>query len=575
MPTWLRYSKSSEENLETLRTAMLESFFTETEALKLSFAIEEAAGGDRNKMAGAADFCLIMVETMEMGLSALIAAAFHFCSCVTAREQSLLMPAGSSYEYPEHKSLSSFGEHATTIARDAAKLKKLEMVAGSIVQGSTSRVARVSPDARDSQNLQRLLLTQTEDWRALAIRSAACLFRLRGLTEGLTPEAVRVAREALHIFAPLASRLGMHRLKNELEDAAFSLLYRRQYNVVTALQDGAETVGDSMKLVLDDVTTQVRTMLEEDPEFSSVAENVVVTARVKEPYSMWRKMLRSNNKHVLNVPDALALRIVLDAKKQSEDEDPAVTRARKRALCYYVQELCTKRWEPLADNPRFKDYIEHPKGNGYQSLHYTGSTHWQGEDWKVEFQIRTHEMHKVAEYGLASHVDYKAKSQNKDYKPPGTQFSDAYLRKVQDWHGTISASEWDSSPSTPEPLFFGDQTESQLRAERIRARTARLAPYLEALNEAQSDLAREHVFVFLSHSQDVQRPPEGKVLALPSGACVLDALREGERSLGLQLNWREEQSLVKHNGSLANVTQKLKNGDILTVPLQTESAYQQ
>ena len=110
-----------------------------------------------------------------------------------------------------------------------------------------------------------------------------------------------------------------------------------------------------------------------------------------------------------------------------------------------------------------------------------------------------------------------------------------------------------------------------MRCDRIRARTERLAPYIEALSEAQSNMSLEQVFVFLSHSEDTGMHTEGKVLALPAGACVLDALREGEKVLGRQLNWRQERSLVSHNGSMASVTQKLKNGDILTVPVQVEA----
>lgn len=593
LPTWLRQPKAHlyEQNVSKLRDAMLNSFFSENEILKLMHAIREVSGGDRNKMAGAAEFCLVLVETTEMGLSALLAAAFHFCSCVTAREQSLLLPFGASpsdlWDHKDYTGLSSFGdEHAVAIARDAASLKRLEMVATEIMQ-SPRKSVRVVPDARDSENLQRLLLTESKDWRALAIRSAACLYRMRGIQKSLakgdlSPEAVRVAREAIYIFAPQASRLGMHRLKNELEGTAFKLLYRRQYETVTSLSrefrfknfgrtmtrpafsekrnDEVMDIAGSMQRVLDDVTEDVREMLRSDPDFSSMAENVSVTARVKEPYSMWKKMLRDKAGHILQVPDALALRIVFDAQKSSEDEDTELTRAKERALCYYVRELCTARWKPQPGNPRFKDYIERPKTNGYQSLHYTAITNWGGKDWTMEIQIRSGEMHRVAEYGLASHWDYKAQWKNRGDTSREERFSDAYLRSLQEWHWQHHSGrkQWNMAPSTTEG-------EGNIRADRIRARTEQLAPYIEALSEAQSNMALEHVFVFLSHSQDTMYT-EGKVVALPAGACVLDALRHGEKTLGLRLNWREERSLVSRNGSMSNLTQKLKNGDVLTVP---------
>jgi (p)ppGpp synthase/HD superfamily hydrolase len=110
-----------------------------------------------------------------------------------------------------------------------------------------------------------------------------------------------------------------------------------------------------------------------------------------------------------------------------------------------------------------------------------------------------------------------------------------------------------------EPLIFGDESDSHQRAQRIRARTQRLAPYIEALTEAQSDLARENVFVFLHQSgKDV----EGKVVALPAGSVVLDAIRYSELPASLE-------SLISHNGEPASLTRRLVNGDVLFLPSLT------
>lgn len=644
MPTWLRLSKAHlvNENMERLRQAMLQSFFSETEVLKLTYAIQEASNGNANKMAGAAEFGLIMVETMEMGLNALIAAAFHYCSCVEAREKSVIRirsgdKALTPWEFRPHQGIESFGEYALQIERDAARLKRLEVVASMVIHNANYDSHRVTPDAKAAENLRNLYTTEAKDWRALAIRGAACLYRLRGIIKmtspstRLTKESNRVCREALHIYAPLASRLGMHRLKNELEHAAFRILYKRQHRTVESLlHETSDTqsvrtarrqqydtstnkpdICESMQRILTQVQAEITEFLENDAVFRASITDFSVTARVKEGYSTWKKMLRNGWHHILQVPDALALRIVLNAKKEYDGESDAVTRARERALCYYVQQLCMSVWAPDSENARFKDYIANPKENGYQSLHYTASTPWDGKDWTMEIQVRSGEMHKVAEFGVASHWNYKASA-----KPPkakhgvpdvstssvNTQYTersdgtmtineqfgkvvashntDAYLRSLQEWHWyqhgsavnqdplvifdeTTSKIELEE-PLINEPLPLFDEVESRERAKRIRARTERIAPYIEALTNEQSDLQRNNVFVFLSSPAESDRADlmaEGTVVALHAGASVLDVIRKCELL--------EEETIVKsmmHNGSPANLTSRLRNGDVLSLP---------
>ena len=160
-----------------------------------------------------------------------------------------------------------------------------------------------------------------------------------------------------------------------------------------------------MEKILEQVQAEMTEILSNDVEFSEAVQDYTVTARVKEAYSTWKKMLRNKADHILQVPDAIAFRIVLNAKKHYEDEPDEMIRARERALCYYAQELCLQRWAPSLENARFKDYIASPKANGYQSLHYTATTNWQGQVWSMEIQVRSGEMHNVAEFGLASHWD--------------------------------------------------------------------------------------------------------------------------------------------------------------------------
>ncbi|CAB9502482.1 ppGpp synthase/hydrolase RelA [Seminavis robusta] len=620
LPTWLADPKDGlwESNWYALEEAMLSSFFTPMETQRLLQTIETAARGDRHQMASAAEFCLILVEQMEMGLSALMAAAVHVCACVTARQY-------PHHEHTCHVIEEGHDDQASLIARDAGRLKKLEMVAAMIY--SQKSASRVTPNAQDAEHLRSLLLTETKDWRALAIRTAAALYRLRGILghalkeqrgvgaremNVLSAEARQCSREALYIYAPLASRLGMHRLKNELEGAAFRILYRRQYETVNRLArelrprhskphlnrglvemcDSSLDISSCMKSVLDSVKTDMTQLLHADPYFSQHVADFSVTARVKEPYSLWKKMLRNKCQHIMEVPDVIALRIVLEAKT-TDEEDEASRQAKEVQLCYYAQQLCMQIWQPVADNPRFKDYIECPKPNGYQSLHYTAHTMWDEEDWHLEIQVRSGEMHQVAEFGLASHWDYKAnqKSQqeatndntnsninhdsneyyyqeyyeqqpdkNEVHYEQQKSVSDDYLRWVhqQQQQHELPLEDFGQQHVTSSSL------EASERADRIRARTKKLQPYIEALTAAQSDLAREHVFVFLTTPGAEQGDDSpGTVLALPSGSVVLDALRQGEQQLGITMP-----DVIGLNGEWSDkLTSKLQNGDILTVPM--------
>jgi len=651
MPTWLRTSQShlAGTNLQTLHDAMTSTYLSAAEAQTVLSAIHDAARGDANKVAGAAEFCLILVDTMEMGVTSLVAAAFHYCTCVSVREHAATADvevdsaAISSFWDLIHSSSSSssssndssdqhptvgnaspnmYGSFATQITRDAALLKKTEAVAHGATGGSGRTGGRRSgrskfhlhDTASEYANMQNLLLSETRDWRALAIRTAACLYRLRGLlnarggessTHPLSPEEVRESRDALHIYAPLASRLGMHRLKNELEGAAFRLKYRRQYEQVMALGsesrnllDGPPlTVGEGMSRVLHSVAENVKAVLDADATFSEAAADVIVSARVKEPYSLWKKILKTRARRMLDVPDALALRVVINARKETPDEPDDVTAARERAMCYYVQKLCSTHWSPdyANDGGRFKDYIAQPKPNGYQSLHYTATTTWGGVDWPFEIQVRSGEMHRVAEYGLAAHFDYKEHAKRQSSSSAWTSSSptslndETYLQAVQEWHwqqvrvdGTGIGTTYHSSEEVKGEPFTKigagyNPAYDEGRAQRVRARAERIAPYIESFTAAQSDLTRNHVFVFLASSEQCDQGngagsggPTGTIISLPAGSCILDALREGARrfdSMDTRSFQGKAHSGVQLNGLAASsVTEKLSNGDVITLP---------
>jgi len=444
---------------------------------------------------GVIDFVSILVEFMELGHEALVAGVFHYCSCIKVLERDGMsdsMPtnleperaakstpssitAASSYIDFDTKFLlplagsgiEKFGPDAVRIALDTARLKGTESVAAAVLNDSRTRQRRPTTSQlsstssvlriRDAENLKSLLLAANAggEWRALAIRCAACLYRLRGLQSfreqmkqpdwkhpPLILEEVRVAREALYIFSPLAHRLGMYRLKSELEGVAFRVLYRRQYDAVMSLlrdrlggsggtnkrgipvsnsesplffadfepirMTNSDSIDAGMKSVLEDITSRAKRILQEDETMMEHVSELKITARIKEPYSLWRKLLSIHAENVatakaapnrrkrpvlsvLQVPDAVALRVILRARKLTTNEDDDITSGRERALCYYAQQLCMKHLSPTPDvatDKRLKDYIANPKKNGYQSLHYSSKMRWHGEAWPFEVQSK-------------------------------------------------------------------------------------------------------------------------------------------------------------------------------------------
>ena len=549
------------DRVEAFRSAMIQSRRTEEETYTVMLALHAAAGSNEKCLSEAADLLTILVQDCEVGVDALVAAAFHYC---TNNDDV------HDFELPE-------GSLARQVTQNAAHLKKTERIASSMIGGGTS----------SHEHLRNLLLAETTNWRALVIRCAARLYQLKQLlgsqhtdsTFTSSAEQNRLlAKEAMDIYAPLASRLGMHRLKNQIEDAAFQILYKKQYAKVMSLYHRWE-----MEPIMQRIQTKVEMILNEDASLQEYASSIKVTSRVKEPLSLWKKMKRSKAQHVHKVPDAIALRVIVDAKPQLEGENIELTRARERALCYYVQNVLIQEYLPPAlAHPIKKDYIAHPKKNGYQSLHHTADA----EPYLVEVQVRSGEMHRVAEYGIAAHWDYKLFEKRSSLSnvtrtnhslhrkistrgPSQKRTDDPYLKSVQQWQ---QAQENKHKRSSHVNYLFHDQQvgEVDLFASEKRVE-AHLKPYLEALTTTKSDLAREQVLVFLSPTATETRsfvPRSGQILSLPYGSCVLDAIRVVEKQDGRHSGGRHSRSCF-HNGSqITSLTQRLRNGDVLSMMLQ-------
>lgn len=297
-----------------------------------------------------------------------------------------------------------------------------------------------------------------------------------------------------------------------------------------------------MKSILSDISNQMKRLVQEDCSFMENIESVFVTARVKEPYSVWRKMLKisrgdptatARDLSILDIPDSLATRVVFKARKLTPGEPDATTQLREKEMCYYLFDLCTREWPEMSDS-RFKDYVKNPKENGYQSLHYSSRKRWRGTEWPFEVQIRSSDMHRVAEYGVAAHWNYKRNGIDGE-EDRLDRTSEAYLKSVETWRREQASRSYVDAPSSPDLEEPQLHIEEEIRRQRKRERDENLAPYLEALSGAQTDMTRENVFVFVSVQPPKDKesssaaPTEGTVLSLARGSRVLDAIRVMEK----------------------------------------------
>jgi GTP diphosphokinase / guanosine-3',5'-bis(diphosphate) 3'-diphosphatase len=270
-----------------------------------------------------------------------------------------------------------------TVEDTTATLEEIERLFGAeigrLVDGVTklSRIELQSDHTKHAENFRKLVLAMSNDIRVLLVKLADRLHNMQTLGFILDPEKrKRIALETLEIYAPLAERMGMQRMKDELENLAFAELNpEARDSMVKRLEFLRERGGDLAGRVL----SELRDKLAEG------GISATVSGREKAPYSIWRKMQRKNVGFE-QLSDIMAFRIVLDSVEQ----------------CYQTLGVLHSRY-PVVPG-RFKDYISTPKPNGYRSLH---TTVIGPERQRIEVQIRTNDMHEVAELGVAAHWQYK------------------------------------------------------------------------------------------------------------------------------------------------------------------------
>ncbi|MEK7091804.1 MAG: HD domain-containing protein, partial [Patescibacteria group bacterium] len=260
----------------------------------------------------------------------------------------------------QEKLLQEFGPTIAFLVEGVTKLGKLKY------QGDTRHV----------ESLRKLFVAMAEDLRVILIRLADRLHNIQTLKFVPKEKQQRIAIETLEIYAPLANRLGMWKIKGILEDASFPYAYPKEYKQVVALR---KSKGKELIKKLEKV---YRTLSQELAQQG--LKDFEIDYRIKYLYSLYQKLKR-HHMDINEIYDLSALRVVVNSIPE----------------CYQVLGIIHNSWLPI--NDRWKDYIAHPKPNGYRSIHTAVFT---GESNIIEIQIRTREMHHDAEYGIASHLIY-------------------------------------------------------------------------------------------------------------------------------------------------------------------------
>ena len=248
-----------------------------------------------------------------------------------------------------------------------------------LVDGLTklAMIEQKSANNKQAENFRKLLLAMSEDVRVLLIKLADRLHNMRTLHFLKKPEKrARIAKETLDIYAPLAERIGMQEVKTELEEIAFAELHKEAHDSIVARLNFLREQGNNL-------VPKIISQLEKDMQDNGI--KATITGREKSPYSIWRKM-QQKNASFEQLSDIMAFRICVD----------------DIAACYQALGVVHSKYHMVPR--RFKDYISTPKPNGYQSIH-TGVI--GPENTRIEIQIRTHEMHEIAEKGIAAHWAYK------------------------------------------------------------------------------------------------------------------------------------------------------------------------
>ncbi|HEX6031013.1 MAG TPA: bifunctional (p)ppGpp synthetase/guanosine-3',5'-bis(diphosphate) 3'-pyrophosphohydrolase, partial [Tepidiformaceae bacterium] len=367
-----------------------------------------------------------------------------------------------------------FGPEVAQLVDGLTKLDKLP-----IRFDPTDQTAR---DGAQAQNLRKMFLAMAEDIRVVLIKLCDRLHNMRTLWAFQQDKQRRIARETLEIYAPLANRLGVWQIKWELEDLSFRYLEPEKYKEV------AERLA-AKREVRERYIEEASAVLKEHLDAAGIEADV--TGRAKHIYSIYQKAERYSNqsKGFDQIYDLLALRVFVDSV----------------AECYHALGIVHSLWRPMPG--QFDDYIANPKDSMYQSLHTTVV----GPGGRpVEIQIRTHDMHRVAEYGVAAHWRYK-EGESKQGRRDEERI--AWLRQLLDWQRDLTGAE-------------------------------------DFVETVKTDIFHDQVFVYT---------PKGAVIDMPVGATPLDFAYRIHTDLGHQTVG------AKVNGRMVSLNSQLKTGDVVEI----------
>lgn len=356
-----------------------------------------------------------------------------------------------------------------------------------IVDGLTKISGGIFGDKASAQaeNFKKLLLTMSDDIRVILIKICDRLHNMRTLASQAPNKQYKIAGETMYIYAPLANRLGLNKIKTELEDLSFKYEHPEEYKDITNKLSMSE---EQRKKLFKDFTSPIRAALD------SLGIQYEIKARVKSPYSIWNKM---QNKHVSfdEIYDILAVRIIFTPKERANEINE----------CFNIYVAISRIYKSHPD--RLRDWLNHPKANGYQALHVTLMSK-QGK-W-IEVQIRSDRMDEIAEQGFAAHWKYK--DGNDGHGDDG---------ELNDWLSTIKEILDDPQPDA-----------------------------MDFLDAIKLNLFASEIFVFT---------PKGEVKTMPANCTVLDFAFQIHTFLGSHCIG------AKVNHKLVPLSHKLNSGDQVEV----------